>query len=800
MGKSDYIYIVKDVSTSLDMTGWKLDMTGWKLDMTKTIQLTIFMKQIRISAILACIAGMIAFAGCKSMSPQDRLTVNDRKINKIIAQMTLEEKVEMLHSKTNMSSEGVPRLGIQDIKYTDGPFGIREENGDGFRSLGWTLDSATYFPTGSALAATWSKEMAYKNGWAMGKEGRLRGKDIILGPAINIQRLPVGGRTYEYLSEDPVLAARLSVEYTLGSQDAGTAVCLKHYALNNQETNRGSVNVIADERTMREIYLKPFEAAVKEGGAMCIMPAYNKVNGYYCSENAHLNNEILRDEWGFKGMTVSDWGGTHSTMGAALGGLCVQMTGDNYFGQALIDSVRNGALDEAVVDAKVREILRLRFAIEPVPEDVANTVMTSQPETQKIAYEIAQKSIVLLKNEAGNLPVAKDVKKIAVIGQNAVLTTAAGGIGAGVKTLYEISPLEGISKRAAEAGIEVTYAPGYKNYQMRMAWGRPGAGGPVDPLIANSPDEPADPALLAEAVALAKDADMVIFFGGTNKSIETEGSDRKNIDLPCGQNDVIKALYEANPNVATVLISGGPTDLRALEPYSPAIVQGWWNGLEGGTALAEVLFGDIAPSGKLPFTFPLKLEDSPAYAMGNFPGNNTGEDLFTLMYRLDATGYTREQIMEYIANLPEPVSEYTEGIFVGYRWFETKEVPVMYAFGHGLSYVDFEYGPLTCRQKKDKFVVTFDVKNLGTMEADEVTQLYVKRLDSKVERPLKELEAFDRVTLKGGETKKVTLEFPISELAHWDNGTNGWVLEPGKLEILVGSASDDIRQSITTEI
>ena len=741
-----------------------------------------------------------AFSCAPKQTPQELLTIHDAEINEIIAQMTLEEKVEMLHSKTNMSSEGVPRLGIQDIKYTDGPFGIREENGDGFRSLGWTLDSATYFPTGSALAATWSKEMAYKNGWAMGKEGRLRGKDIILGPAINIQRLPVGGRTYEYLSEDPVLAAHLSVEYTKGSQDAGTAVCLKHFALNNQETDRGSVDVIVDERTMREIYLKPFEAAVKEGGAMCVMPAYNKVNGYYCSENNHLLNEILREEWGFKGMTVSDWGGTHSTMGAALGGLCVQMTGDNYFGQALIDSVRNGALDESVVDNKVREILRLRFAIEPVPEDVANTVMTSQPETQKIAYEIAQKSIVLLKNE-GTLPINKEVKKIAVIGQNAVLTTASGGIGAGVKTLYEITPLEGIQARAAEAGVEVVYAPGYKNYAMRMGWGRrgPGAGAPVDPLVANSTDEPADPALLAEAVALAKDADMVIFFGGTNKSIETEGSDRKNIDLPCGQNEVIQALYEANPNLATVLISGGPTDIRVLEQYSPAIVQGWWNGLEGGTALAEVLFGDIAPSGKLPFTFPLQLQDSPAYAMGNF-GQKSSEDLFTLMYRLDATGYTREQINEYIANLPKPESHYTEGLLVGYRWFDTKNAPVMYAFGHGLSYVDFEYGDLSLKQKKDKIQVSFTLKNLGDMEADEVAQLYVRRPESQIERADKELEAFERVTLQGGETKTVTLEFPISELAHWDMETNGWVVEPGKVEILVGTSSDKILKTIETNI
>ena len=742
-----------------------------------------------------CLTAVILITGCNgNVSPQDRLTANDKKISEIIAQMTLEEKVEMLHSKTNMSSEGVPRLGIQDIKYTDGPFGIREENGDHFRPLGWKLDSATYFPTGSALAATWSKEMAYKNGLAIGKEGRLRGKDIILGPAINIQRLPVGGRTYEYLSEDPVLAARLSVEYTKGSQEAGTAVCLKHFALNNQETDRGSVNVIADERTMREIYLKPFEAAVKEAGAMCVMPAYNKVNGYYCSENARLLNEILREEWGFKGMTVSDWGGTHSTMGAALGGLCVQMTGDNYFGQALIDSVRNGALDEAVVDAKVRDILRLRFAIEPVPENVANTIMTSQPETQNVAYEIARKSIVLLKNEGRTLPITDDVKKIAIIGQNAVLTTAAGGVGAGVKTLYEISPLEGIRNRAGDK-VEVVYAPGYKNYIRQNRWSE----GP-DTLETTDMSEPADPALLAEAVALAVEADMVIFFGGTNKSIETEGSDRKNIDLPCGQNEIIRALHEVNPNVVTVLISGGPTDLRILDQYSPAIIQGWWNGMEGGTALAEVLFGDIAPSGKLPFTFPLKLEDSPAYAMGNFPGENSGRDLFTLMYRLEETGYSREEIQAYIANLPDPESRYTEGIFVGYRWYDTKDVPVMYAFGHGLSYVDFEYGAISCKRRNDRICIRFELSNLGEMEADEVVQLYVRRPDSKIERPVKELKAFDRVTLKAGETKKVMLEFPMNELAHWDIKTGAWVIEPGVVEILVGSGSDDIRQTGNIEI
>jgi len=737
---------------------------------------------------------MTACAGAQS--PQDKLTVNDKTIDQIIAQMTLEEKVEMLHSKTNMSSAGVERLGIADMNYADGPFGIREEGvPNGFQSAGWKLDSATYFPTGSALAATWSREMAYLYGNGMGTEARLRGKDVILGPAVNIQRLPVGGRTYEYLSEDPILSAALSLEYTKGVQDKGTAVCIKHFAVNNQETNRGSVDAQIDERTLREIYLKPFESAIIEGGAMSVMPAYNKVNGDYCSENEHLLNEILRGEWGFKGFTVSDWGGTHSTMGAMLHGLNVQMTGSNYLGQPVIDSIATGALTEALVDEKVKQILRVRYAIEAVPADVANTVMTSQPESQEIAKKVAERSIVLLKNE-GKLPIAKEVKKIAVIGQNAVLKTQSGGMGAGVKALYEVTPLEGICKRAG-ADVQVTYAPGYKNFPGRR-WG-PAPATP-NPLEAAAIDEPADPALLAEAVALAKDADLVIFFGGTNKSIETEGSDRQSIDLPTGQNEVVAALYEANPNLVTVLISGGPTDLRQLEPVSPAIVQGWWNGTEGGTALAEVLFGDIAPSGKLPFTFPMKLEDSPAYAMGNFPDPNAGGDLFSLMYRPDVLKMSREERQKLIDSLPKPVSKYTEGFLVGYRWFDTKNVKPMYAFGHGLSYVDFEYGAVKAAADKKAVKVTFTLANKGNMPADEVVQLYVARPEATVAWPTKELKAFDRVSLAAGETKTVTLEIPVKDLRYWNVDKNAWDLEHGKLVLLLGSASDDIRQQAEVTI
>ena len=737
----------------------------------------------------------VACTGPKTL--QDRLTANDRQIDEVISKMTLEEKVEMLHSKTNMSSAGVPRLGIADIHYADGPFGIREEGvPNGFQSAGWKLDSATYFPTGSALAATWSKDLAYLYGKGMGKEARLRGKDVILGPAVNIQRLPVGGRTYEYLSEDPILSAALSLGYTLGVQEEGTAVCIKHFAVNNQETNRGSVDAQVDERTLREIYLKPFEKAIVEGGAMSVMPAYNKVNGEYCSENEHLLNEILRGEWGFKGMTVSDWGGTHSTMGAMLHGLNVQMTGSNYLGQPVIDSIAKGVLTEEMVDEKVRQILRLRFAIEAVPEDVANTVMTSQPQSQDIALQVARKSIVLLKNEGGLLPLSKEVKKIAVIGQNAVLRTQSGGMGAGVKALYEVTPLEGIRRRAGK-DVEVVYAPGYKNFPGRR-WG-PAPKEPK-PLEAAAIDEEADPKLLAEAVEAARGADLVIFFGGTNKSIETEGSDRKDINLPTGQETVVQALHEANPNVVSVIISGGPCDLRVLEKHSPAIIQGWWNGTEGGTALAEVLFGDIAPSGKLPFTFPAKLEDSPAFAMGNFPDPNAGGDLFTLMYRQDRTRMSREQIAEMMAKMPKPVSKYTEGALVGYRWFDTKDIRPMYAFGHGLSYVEFDYGILKATAGKKGVKATFTLTNTGTREADEVAQLYVHRLDATVEWPSKELKAFQRVTLAAGETKTVTLEIPIEDLRFWNVEKNGWDLEHGRLELLLGSASDDIRQKAEVSI
>ena len=426
-------------------------------------------------------------------------------------------------------------------------------------------------------------------------------------------------------------------------------------------------------------------------------------------------------------------------------------------------------------------------ATQGVPNDVANQGKTSLPEQQKIAYEVAKKSVVLLKNDGGLLPIKKDVKKIAVIGHNAVAITANGGVGAGVKAPYEITPLMGIQNHAN--GIEVTFNEGYALPQAG-GWGRP----------ASSPSINTD--LLIEAIKAAKEADLVIFVGGTSKSIETEGSDRSDIKLTLGQEELVAAISAVNPNIVSVIISGGPCDLQKLEKYSPAIVQGWWNGLEGGNALADVLFGKIAPSGKLPFTFPIKLEDSPAYAMGNFPQRASSDgDLFTNMYRQDLGGNGSSRRSNAV-----PDALYTEKLLVGYRWFDTKEKPVMYAFGHGLSYVDFGYSNIKTNKTKygakDVIKVTFNLKNEGGMEADEVAQLYVHYKDSKVERPYKELKAFKRVTLGAGETKTVTLEVPVSELRYWDESktTDGWTLENGEIELMLGGASDDIRLKATVTI
>lgn len=745
---------------------------------------------------ICAIVTLLLAANAAGQVRKSALLQHDTQIDGIISRMTLEEKINMLHAKHMFVSAGVERLGIADMKYADGPFGIREEmQPDGWTPLGWVNDKATFFPTGSALAATWSPELAYAYGSAMAKEARLRGKDMLLGPAINIQRIPTGGRTYEYLSEDPFLSSRLSVGYTKGVQDNGVAVCLKHYALNNQENNRGTVNVIIGERAMREIYLPPFRAAVEEADAFGVMAAYNKVGGWWCAENDMLLNKILRDEWGFAGMVISDWGGTHSTVHSIKNGLNVEMPDKKFLGQALLDSVRAGIVSEEIIDRRVREILRVRLAIRPVPEDEANKKITSQPAQQMVAYEVASKSIVLLKND-GVLPLKlADKPVIAVIGANATQKMATGGLGAGVKALYEVTPLEGLKKKIGDRA-EIIYVKGYEPVQYNWA----------DRFRKRTPEELEKEArakeltaqkLSDEAVKVASGADLVLFIGGNNRAVETEGEDRKDIFLPSGQDRLITLIAEVNPNIITVLTSGAPNDLNAVNPLSRALLISWFNGSEGGNALSDVLLGEISPSGRMPFTIPVKLEDSPAFVLGNYPRNSRNTDVFaSLVSDGDTTGQHRKEQAKDLKKDPD-IAYYSEESLVGYRWFDTKNIPVMYPFGHGLTYSRFEYSKLKSDKKTygaaDVITVTFKLKSTGRMLADEVVQVYVHRIDPSVEWPEKELKAFERVTLAPGEAKTVKLSVPVKSLMYWNETKQTWNNDLCKINLLVGASATDIR-------
>ena len=734
-----------------------------------------------------------------------RLDGNEAEITRIIGGMTLEEKIAMLHGRNMFTSAGVPAQGVPDMIYADGPFGIREEmEPHSWNPLHWSNDSATFFPTGSALAATWDEDIAYEYGKGIGIEARLRGKDMMLGPAINIQRIPTGGRTYEYLSEDPFLSARIAVGYVRGMQDQGVASCVKHFALNNQETNRGTVNVIVSPRTMREIYLPPFEAAIVEGDAFGVMSAYNKINGTWCGENSQLLDQILRQDWGFKGMVISDWGGTHSVVESVMAGLNVEMPDSSFHGKALLDSVRAGAVPESVIDQRVREILRVRLVIDPIPEDDANVRMTCQPEQAAIAYRVALKSVVLLKNQDNILPVSLDsVHKIAVIGDNADKKMSNGGVGAGVKALYEVTPLAGLRNRVGDKA-EIIYAQGYTSQRRGMFGGfgmRPGMSGGF-PGMRRSGQQPdnTDEKLLKEAVKAASDADLVLFVGGDNRQWETEGSDRQSMALPYNQEKVLEAIAEVNPNIVFIAVAGAPVDLNVVNSCSKAIVQSWFNGTEGGNALADILLGVYAPAGRLPFSYPYRIEDSPAYSLGNFPQTDAAisEDVFVSL----VGDKTAEEVQNGSEN--RTTALYSEDMLVGYRWYDTKQKPVMYPFGYGLTYTEFEYGNMSAEKSKgnggDCINVTFTLKNTGHVAADEVAQLYVHRINAMVVWPYKELKAFKRVSLDAGETRTVTLTVPVEQLEYWSEENHDWMLEHGKLSLLLGPNAGDVRLSSTVEI
>ncbi len=685
-------------------------------------------------------------------------------IDSLINKMDLKTKVGFLHCTGKFVSGGNDSLGIPEFWYTDGPNSVREElERNSWRSMGLTTDSATFFPTGTALAATWSRELAFKYGEAIGKEARARNKDMLLGPAVNIIRTPLCGRAFEYFTEDPFLDSRITVGYVNGVQSMDVAACVKHFAANNQEFERGRISVDVSERALREIYLPAYKAAVEEADALGMMGAYNKFRGNYLCQNDYLNNKILKDDFGFKGIVVSDWGATHNTIEAALGGLDVEMGSREsdydscYFGLPLVNAVKEGKVPEDVVNDKVRRVLRVTYNLKMMDQTHRKKGELTTPAISKAAYDIASEAIVLLKNNNHLLPLSvKDLKEVAIIGVNAKQPQSFGGFTAGAKAKYEVSPFEGISKRLK--GIaNITYTPGYRVAYKR--WVRP----------INEPND----TLIAEAVEAAKKADVALLFVGNTRNIETEGTDRKDIILPFGQDSLIQAVVNANPKTIVVVVAGSACDLNIAKEKSPALLYSWFNGSEAGNAIADVLIGKINPSGKMPFTLPKKLNDIAAHALNAYPGENHEVN-------------------------------YSEGILVGYRWFDTKKIEPLYPFGYGLSYTTFDYASASTDKenyKADQTVtVHVTVKNTGATDGKETIQCYVHAINSKVDRADKELKGFTKINIPAGTQKSADIKIKTNNLSYFDETLNNWVLEPGEYSLLIGSSSRDIKQTIYIKI
>ncbi len=697
------------------------------------------------------------------------------RVEDALSRMTVEEKIAMCHAQSKFSSAGVPRLGIPDNWMTDGPHGIRPEVlWDQWSQAGWTNDSCIAFPALTCLAATWNKDMAALYGKSLGEEARYRNKNVLLGPGVNIYRSPLNGRNFEYMGEDPYLTATMVVPYIKGVQSNGVATCVKHFALNNQETDRHSINVVVDDRALYEIYLPAFKAAVQEGGTWAIMGSYNKYKGFQNCHNPYLLNDILKKEWGFEGVVIADWGGVHDTKQAIFNGLDMEFgtwtdgltwgasnAYDNYYlAVPYLNMIRKGEVGTKELDDKVRRILRLEFLTNMAPDRPFGSFGTQ--EHAMAAKKIAEEGIVLLKNQQNVLPIDLiKTKKILVVGENAIKSMIIGGGSSSLKSKYEISPLEGLQKRVGET-VEVKYVRGYVGDTSSNYNGVVSANSLAEKRSAD--------VLRAEAVAAAKDADVVVFFGGLNKSghQDSEGEDRLGLELPYGQDQLVSELAGVNKKLVFVNISGNAVAMPWINEV-PAIVQGWFGGTEVGNAIAAVLVGDVNPSGKLTFTFPVKLEDNPAHSVGEFPGKN-GE------------------------------VNYKESIFVGYRWSDKQKIRPLFSFGHGLSYTTFQYGKVTADKKEftatDKVTLFVAVKNTGSRDGEEVVQLYISDLKSSLPRPVKELKGFEKIFLKAGEEKVVTFTIDKSALSYFDPAKHEWVAEPGDFEALIAASSTDVRTKI----
>ena len=710
----------------------------------------------------------------------------EERVEDALSRLTLEEKVALTHAQSKFCSPGVARLGIPEFWMTDGPHGIRPEVlWDEWEQAGWTNDSCVAFPALTCLAASWDPEIARLYGKSIGEEARYRNKTVLLGPGVNIYRSPLNGRNFEYMGEDPYLAGKMVVPYVQGVQQNGVAACVKHYALNNQEVNRHTTNVIVDDRALYEIYLPAFKAAVQEGNAWAIMGSYNLYKNQHGCHNQYLLNDILKGEWGFDGVVVSDWGGVHNTQEAITNGLDMEFGSwtnglsngasnayDNYYlADPYLKLIREGKVGTKELDDKVRRILRLAYRT-TMDRNRPYGSLCSEAHFAA-ARRIGEEGIVLLQNRNDLLPIDLNrAKRIAVIGENAIKMMTVGGGSSSLKVNYELSPLDGIRKRVGDQA-EVIYARGYV--------GDPsgeynGVKSGQDLEDSRSPEE-----LIAEAVAVAKEADYVIFIGGLNKSAhqDCEDADRKELGLSYGQDKVITALAKANKNLIVVNISGNAIAMPWVKEV-PAIVQAWYLGSEAGSAIASVLTGDVNPSGKLPFTFPASLQDVGAHKLGEYPGTP----------RSDGS--------------PIVDQKYNEGIFVGYRWVDKEKTKPLFSFGHGLSYTTFAYGKAVADKKvmgqDEMLTITLPVTNTGSREGSEVIQLYISDLKSSLPRPVKELKGFSKVKLAPGETREVTFTIGKEALSFFDDTRHEWVAEPGKFEAWIGASSTDIRNKVAFEL
>ena len=729
----------------------------------------------KIIGVIACGLFLNAAAASSQVTDKEKVQM-EKRIEKLIKKMTLEEKVGLLHGNSKFYVAGVERLGIPEWSLSDGPHGVRAEiNRHDWAYAGWTNDSASYFPTGTAFAAAWNPELAYRRGEVLGEEARWRKKDVLLGPGVNIIRSPLCGRNFEYMSEDPYMNSVLAVAYIKGLQSRDVACSVKHFAVNNQETNRTTVDVECSERALREIYLPAFKAAVQEGGALTVMAAYNKFRGEFCAENNYLVRKILRNEWGFDGVYVTDWGAAHSTVPSMEAGLDLEMGTlidkyeDWYYANPLIEAVKSGKIPMSLVDEKVGDVLRVMIKTNVLdPKKRFGPGSMNTKEHQQATYDAAAEAIVLLKNQNNLLPLDfSSIKSLAVIGDNATRKHSNGGLSSEIKAVYEVTPLEALRAKWGDK-VDIRFAQGYEKLSTFVE----GSNNGQSSGTFSSKTQESD-ALLKEAVEVARTSDVALLVCGLNHDYDTESFDRLNMDIPYGQVELIQEVVKANPRTIVVMIAGSPLNMAAVDICSPAIVWAWFNGMEGGNALVDVLSGQVNPSGKMPFTTPVSLDQSPAHALGNFPGRDLKVN-------------------------------YEEDILVGYRWFDTKGLPVVYPFGYGLSYTTFNYSNLNTDKKTydqaDTIQATFTLTNTGDREGAEVAQLYVSDPVCSVMRPVKELKGFKKVFLKPGESRRITLDIPVSSLAFYSEVQSQFVVEPGEFILQLGASASDITQRISVEV